>query len=221
MKKVAIGCLIVLVVLGVAGGIGSYLVYRTVKAKFGDTIEQFAALRKAPELERQVRNTSDYTAPADGVLSQAQLDRFVAVQTAVRTQMGTKFAELEKRYKALIDKKEADARDLPELISAYKDLAGVWLAGKQAQVEALNAQNFSLSEYKSVRDRAYRAIGMPLMNVDVSEIIDKAMKGQPVEEPKPHFEGSIGPTGPEANQKLVEARKKALEDNAALAIFGL
>jgi hypothetical protein len=221
VKKVAIGCLIVLAVLGVAGGIGSYYVYRTVKAKFGDTLTQLAALSKAPELERQVRNTAEYTPPADGVLAAAQVERFVAVQTAVRTQMGARFADLERRYKTLIEKKEATALDLPELLSAYKDLAGIWIAGKQAQVEALNAQGFSLAEYRSVRDRAYRAVGLPLMSVDVSQIIDKAMRGEPVEQPAPHFEGSVGPTGPTENQKIIEAHKKKLEDNAALAIFGL
>jgi hypothetical protein len=220
MKKVAIGCLIVLVVFGVARAVGSYYVYRTVKAKFGDTLTQLAALSKAPEIERQVRNTRDYTPPADGVLAPAQIDRFVAVQSAVRTQMGARFAELERRYKTLLEK-EATALDLPELLSAYKDLAGIWIAGKQAQVEALNAQGFSLAEYRSVRDRAYRALGMPLMSVDVSQIIDKATRGEPVEEPKPHFEGSVGPTGPAENQKMIETHKKALEDNAALAIFGL
>ncbi len=221
MKKFAIGCLIVLVVLGVAGGIGSYYVYRTVKAKFGDTLTQLAALSKAPELERQVRNTRDYAPPADGVLAPAQVERFVAVQTAVRTQMGARFADLERRYKTLMEKKEATAFDLPELVSAYKDLAGVWIAGKQAQVEALNAQGFSLAEYRSVRDRTYRAVGLPLMSVDVSQIIDKAMRGEPVEQSAPHVEGSIGPSGPVANQKIIEAHKKQLEDNAALAIFGL
>ena len=221
VKKVAIGCLVVLVVLGVAGGIGSYFVYRTIKATFGDTLTQLAALSKTPEIERQVRNTTGYAPPADGVLSPAQVERFVAVQAAVRTQMGARFAELEKRYKTLIDKKEATALDLPELLSAYKDLAGVWLAGKQAQVDALNAQRFSLEEYRSVRDRTYRALGIPLMSVDISQIIDKAMRGESVEQPPTHFEGSVGPTGPDANQKLIEQHKKALEDNAALAIFGL
>jgi hypothetical protein len=135
--------------------------------------------------------------------------------------MGARFADLERRYKTLIEKKEATALDLPELLSAYKDLAGIWIAGKQAQVEALNAQGFSLAEYRSVRDRAYRAVGLPLMSVDVSQIIDKATRGEPVEQPAPHFEGSVGPTGPTENQKLIEAHKKKLEDNAALAIFGL
>jgi hypothetical protein len=221
VKKVVIGCLVVLVVLGVAGGIGAWFVYRTVKAKFGDTLTQLAALSKAPEIERQVRNTSEYAPPADGVLAPSQVERFVAVQTAVRTKLGARFAELERRYKTLLDKKEATALDLPELLSAYRDLAGIWLEGKRTQVEALNAQGFSLAEYRSVRDRAYRALGLPLMSVDVSQIIDKAMRGEPVEQPPTHVEGSVGPTGPAENQKIIEQHKKTLEENAALAIFGL
>jgi hypothetical protein len=220
MKKVAIGCLIVLVVLGVAGAFGAFYVYHYVRSRVTTTIAKFEAFSKGPELERQIRNTSTFTAPASGLLAPAQMERFVAVQTAVRAQMGARFADLEKRYKALLDKKEATALDLPELIAAYGDLAQIWIAAKQAQVDALNAQGLSLSEYRWVRDHSYRALGIPLVSVDVSEIIAKASRGEDVEQPRT-LEGSIGPTGPAENQKLVERFKKHLEDHAALAIFGL
>jgi hypothetical protein len=220
VKKLALGCLIVLVVLGVAGSFAAYYVYSVVKTKVGDSMATLAAFSKAPELERQVKNTRPFAGPASDVLTPAQLDRFVAVQTAVRTRMGVRFAELERRYKTLIDKKDASALDLPELVSAYRDLAAIWLDGKQAQVDALNAQGLSLAEYRWVRDRSYRAVGLPLMSVDVSQIIDKAMRGEKVEQPGT-LEGSIGPGGPVENQKIIERHKKALEENAALAIFGL
>jgi hypothetical protein len=59
------------------------------------------------------------------------------------------------------------------------------------------------------------------MAVDISQIIDKAMQGQSLDQPRSHVEGSVGPTGPEANLKLIEPHRKSLEENAALAIFGL
>lgn len=221
MKKLAIGCGIAMVVLVVVGSVGAWLVYRTVKARFGDTFESIAALRQVPEIERQVRNTAPFAPPDGDRLTSGQLDRFVAVQTAVRDRIGAEFAAFERRYKALIDKKEATALDLPELLSAYKDLAKTWLAAKQAQVDALNAQGLSVAEYRWVRNQTYRAVGMPLMAVDVSEIIDKAMRGENLEQTPQNIEGSIGPSGPPENQKLIEPYKKRLEDNAALAVFGL
>jgi hypothetical protein len=221
VKKLAIGCLVVLVVLGVAGSFAAYYVYSVVKTKVGASLAKFEAFSKAPELERQVKNTGPFNPPGSGVLTPTQVERFVAVQTAVRAQLGARFADLERRYKALLDKKEATALDLPELISAYGDLAQIWIAAKKAQVDALNAQGLSLAEYRWVRDRSYRALGLPVMSVDISEIIDKVSRGENVEQPRTGFEGSIGPTGPAENQKLIERFKKSLEDNAALTVFGL
>lgn len=225
MKKFAIGCLIVLVLLGIAGAVVSYVVYRAVKTTFIDpatkAVADLQALKAIPELERQVRNTAAYTPPASAALTPAQVERLVAVQTKVRETLGVRFAELERRYKTLLEKKEATALDLPELISAYRDLAKVWLLAKQAQVDALNAAGLSLAEYRWVRDQSYSAIGMPVMSVDIAEIIDNATQGTPVERPSTRLEGSIGPAGPVENRQLIEPFKKRLEENAALAIFGL
>ena len=222
MKKFAIGCLVVLVLVGVAGAFGAFYVYHVVRSKVTTAMAKFEAFSKAPEIERQVRNTSPYAGPESGALTPAQVERFVAVQTAVRTHMGARFNEMEQRYKTLFDKnkKEATAADVPDLIAAYGDLAQIWLTAKKAQVDALNAQGFSLAEYRWVRDHSYRAVGIPLTSVDVTEIIAKASRGEAVEQAR-SMEGSLGPTGPPENQKAIERFKKQLEDNAALAIFGL
>jgi hypothetical protein len=221
VKKLAIGCLVICVVLGIVGTIGTYYVYRVVKTKVMDTIDQFAAFKDVPSLERQVRNKTEFNPPESGLLTQSQVERLAAVQTAVRNTLGTGAHEMEVRYKALLDKKEATALDAPELISAYRDLAKLWLAGKKAQVDALNQAGFSLAEYRWVRDRTYRAVGVPLASVDIAEIIEKAVNGGTIQEPAMNVEGSIGPSGPAENQKLIERFKKTFEDNAPLAVFGL
>ena len=84
------------------------------------------------------------------------------------------------------------------------------------------AANFSLSEYRWVRQQAYAAVGMPVVDFDVSNIIDDATSGRTPQQPQgPKLGGSIEPTGPEVNKTLVAPHKKLLEDNAALAFFGL
>jgi hypothetical protein len=119
----------------------------------------------------------------------------------------------------LAEKKEATLADAPALLSAYRDLAATWLDAKRNQVEALNNANLSLEEYRWIRDQAYRALGQPFMDLDIPKIIDDAKRG--VSSQAAELKGSIGPAGPEANRKLVEKFKKFLEDNLALASFGL
>ena len=216
MKKIAIGCLIVVVVVGVVGAIGAFFLYRQVRS----TVTQFAELGSVPEIERTVRNQSSYTPPESGELTPSQVERLVRVQTRVRNRLGERVADMERKYKELLEKKEATAFDLPTLIAAYRDLAASWVEGKRAQVEALNEAGFSLAEYRWVRGQAYRALGIPMMEIDVAQMIEDAKSGQPTQPPGT-ISGSFGPGGPEQNQKLVEPYRKQLENSAALASFGL
>ena len=121
-----------------------------------------------------------------------------------------------------MDKGQGTVFDIPAVIGAYRDLARTYVDAKKAQVEALNTANFSLGEYRWVRQQAYAAVGMPVVDLDVSKIIDDVTSGRtPQQTQGPNLGGSIEPTGPEANKTLVAPHKKTLEDNAALSFFGL
>lgn len=216
MKKLLIGCLLTTVVLAIVGIAGSYWLYR----KVSSTVSQFAEFAEVPKIEQQVRNTATFAPPASGELTAEQVERFVGVQTQVRQRLGQRFEDMQRRYKTLFDKPEATAVDLPALLSAYRDLAGSWMDAKRVQVEALNAANFSLEEYKWVRGMAYTALGLPFLDVDVAELVESITGGQAPGEPA-RVGGSIGPGGSEHNQKIVEPFRKQLEDNVALASFGL
>ena len=111
MKKLAIGCAILVLVLVVGGAVGSYLVYHKVRSAMGG----FAELGKVPELERSVRNRSTFLPPRSGEVSNTQLQRLLEVQKAVRTRLGARGAEMEQKYRTLLAKKEATALDMPEL----------------------------------------------------------------------------------------------------------
>ena len=221
MKKLAIGCGIVFVVLLVAAAVATYFVVNKVKS----TYDEFAALSEVPALERRVRNTDTFTPPESGELTEAQVARYVKVQQQVRTLLGSRFDEFTAKYAEVskrMDKGQGTVFDAPSVIGAYKDLAHTYVEAKKAQVEALNASNFSLSEYRWVRQQAYAAIGMPIVDFDASKIIDDVTSGTPPkDQPVPRVGGAIGPSGPEANKTLVAPHKKLLEDNAALSFFGL
>jgi len=152
-------------------------------------------------------------------VSQAQLQRFVRVQQVVRARLGVRAAEFERKYRTFLEKKEATAVDLPQLVSAYRDLATGYVDGKRAQVEALNDAGFSLEEYRWVRLQSYAALGMPMMDFDVARMIEDARSGRTPAQPDGVLR--LGPSGPPATQKLVAPHRKALENYAALAFFGL
>jgi hypothetical protein len=218
MKKLAIGCGLVVLVIAVAVVAAGYYAYR----KVGSAVTQFAELAKIPELERGVRNTAPFTGPESGELTASQFDRYLQVQTRVHDSLGANIAVFEKTYKALADKKDATIVDAPALLSAYRDLATMWLDAKRAQVQALNDSGLSLEEYRWIRSRAYQAIGAPYVDIDFARIAAEAQRGITSSAPAGSFEGAFrGEKAPEANVKLVEKFRKQLEDNLALATFGL
>jgi hypothetical protein len=215
MKKLAIGCLLVLVLGGAAvAGIG-YYGYLKVKS----TVSQFAELAKVPEIERDVRVKTPFTAPRSGELTASQVDRFMRVQTRVHDRLGHNFALLERNYKSLADKKEATIADLPMLMAAYRDMAAAWLDAKRAQVEGLNETGLSLEEYRWIRSESYRALDVPFIDVDFARIAEQARSG--ATQGTVLIGGALTGRGPASNLKLVERYRKQLEDYMPLAAFGL
>ena len=129
-NKAAVGCLIVVVVLGVGVAAGGYAAYRKVRSGIG----WFAELSSVGELDRAVRSRSAHSPPASGELTRAQVDQLLRVQAAVRTRLGDRVDEMERKYRTYFDKKEATAADLPALVSAYGDLAAAFVDGKRARL---------------------------------------------------------------------------------------
>ena len=217
MKKLAIGCGIVVLLFAVAGAGVAYYVYRQVSPM----LTQFAEFAQVPEIERSVRNQTTFRPPATGQLTEAQVERLVRVQTSIRQRLGERFAEFEKQHKTLLEKQGgADAMDLPEVFAMYRGLAAAWMDAKRQQVEALNEASFSLEEYRWVRDRAYRAIGVPFMEIDVARIVQDMKQGVTDTDPTV-LRGAVGTDGKDPNTSLVQRFKKHLEDNLALAALGL
>jgi hypothetical protein len=217
MKKIAIGCGIVLLLCMIAGAAVGYYVFRKAQSLY----QQVAEFGQIPEIERGIRSRGEYAPPASGELTKTQVERLVRVQTHIRTRLGQRFAAMEQKYKALADKENATVVDVPMLMAAYRDLAAAWMDAKRSQVEALNEAGLSLEEYRWIREQTYRALGMPYVDLDVGKIVDHIRSGSSGSIDPGQLRGSFGPGGPESNRALVEAFKKQLEDNLPLASFGL
>ena len=216
MKKLAIGCGLVLLLTGIAAAGAAYYLYRQVSS----TIAQFSGFSDLPELEDGVRNKAPYTPPASEEVSDSQIEKLAQVQTTVRQRLGQKITEFEGKYKVLLDKQKATVVDVPAVIAAYGDLAATWMDAKRSQIEALNAAGLSLEEYRWIREQAYRALGKPFVDLDIGRFIADAKRGIPPETAG-QLRGALEPSGPIINRERIAKFRKILEDNLALASFGL
>jgi hypothetical protein len=216
MKKLAIGCGLVLVLTGIAAAGVAYYVYRQVST----TIAQFSGFAALPEIDERVQNKRPYTPPASEEITEAQVEKLAQVQSAIRQRVGERITEFEAKYKALLAQKDATLVDVPAVISAYGDLAATWMDAKRTQVEALNATGLSLEEYRWIRDQAYRALGQAFVDLDISRFIEDAKQGM-TSENIGKLRGALEPGGPVINRERIERFKKILEENLALASFGL
>jgi hypothetical protein len=215
MKKLAIGCLVVVVVVGAAlVGIG-YYGYLKLKS----TVSQLAELGQVVDIERGVRIKTAFVIPGSHELTAVQVDRLLQVQARVRERLGTNVTAIERNYKLLLDKKQNDITDLPALLSAYRDMARALIDAKRAQIEALNEVGLGLEEYRWIRSEAYRALGIPFVDMDFAQIVERTRNGQ--QPGTVTLGGAFTGTGPASNLKLVEKFRKPLEDYMPFATFGL
>ena len=93
MKKLAIGCAVLLVLGTVGAGGASYVAYR----KVSSTFEGFAELGSLPELDRSVRNQRPFEPPASGEPSREQVKKLLEIQQAVRARLGERADQIEYR----------------------------------------------------------------------------------------------------------------------------
>jgi hypothetical protein len=221
MKKFAIGCLIVLAVGFVAGSIGLYFAYnRFIRPgmEVAGSVKELAALA---DIEKQVQNTSPFTAPESGELTEATVARFVKVQRLVQAKLGPRMSDLHTKYEQLDRSLSGEKRtaSFREVATGLKDLASILIDGKTAQVDALNQAAFSVMEYEWVREQVYAAVGVVAVGLDVKKMAAEAQAGNVKGFSRPE-RGSVGDV-PERNKTLVAPYEKQLKEWAALAFFGL
>jgi len=161
MKKGLIGCLIVgLVIVVVGGGAAYWFVLRPMWHAGSAMVQNAQDLAKVADVEKTVSNQSPYTPPADGRLTPAQVQSFVAVQNILFASMGKDFDALKQKYDAIEAEHKQDGKDadLGQVMGAYSDMSGLILKARQAQVEGINQQHISLEEYRWIRQQAYAAL---------------------------------------------------------------
>ena len=109
MKKLAIGCGIVVLVLGAGAVVGSYVLYNKAKSYLGN----FEALTSFQKFADSVENRTPFTPPASDELTADRMKRYAAVQDAMWVKMGPRFDRVAAMLKA--EGRAPESAGLPEL----------------------------------------------------------------------------------------------------------
>ena len=212
MKKLAIGCLAVLVVLAVIAAVAGYFVY----SKARSYVQQFQGIAA---LDKNVANTAPFTPPAGGELTEEMVRRFVAVQESMHARLGARIEQMKARQDEFLRRQQAEQRQATtaENFTVIKDMMSLILEAKTAQVDGLNAARFSLDEYYWVRGQVYAAAGLPVSGFDLRALAGATGQGGDAAGRPP-----AAPPGPapDRNKQLVAPYLPKLKDWAVLAFFG-
>jgi hypothetical protein len=163
VKKALGGCLVVVLLAVIGGGVAGW--WFLVRPAWNAGSELIGAAQQWAELaqmEQKVANRGTFTPPADGAIAPAALQRFLTVQQQIDVHVGDRLKTLEAKYDRLQAQHKSSGRDanLQEVLGAYGDVFGLIKETRQIQIDAINAQNLSLAEYRWLRNQSYRALGI-------------------------------------------------------------
>ena len=210
MKRFLVGCLSIFAVLLVAGGIAAYaFLWRPARALLSSAQQ----IQQIEQLDRRVENRSSFTPPVDGLLETSDVERYLRVQDSMRSDLAGRMEELNDKYDQL---QTADGRPrIRQILNAYADLFGLIRDAKEAQVAALNAEGFSLTEYAWVKREVLAAVGLPVYGFDLGALAEAARSGRELEAPTAPREA------PAANVDLLAPYRERFEELVGFAYFGL
>lgn len=221
MKKILAGCLVVLVIAVCGFAVAGFYAYRVMQPVIENANTYLDRAAEITRLGGDVRNQNSYTPPDNGELTTAQVERFLAVQARVKSDLADRWSEIQKKSEELQARaKGRQDTNLADFTAVFSDLMSLWVDARKAQVRALNVQKFSDTEYAWVRRRIYEAAGVHLAGaIDMSKIEELARNtsGQAnltlPEMPKTDV--------PKANIALVTPHLATLKESLPIAVFGL
>ena len=144
--KIAIGCGIAVVVVGIAAvvtiGMGAYWIKGKVEQTAGDLTKRSQEM----ETYQKQANANPFTRPADGVIQEPRLLKFLEVRKGVHAVYEMHRAEFE----GMKDKKEASLSDV-------MTVGGILLEARVALVKSLAEAGMSEEEYHFIVQQVYHS----------------------------------------------------------------
>jgi hypothetical protein len=215
MKKLAIGCGVIVLVLGV----GTTVMFYVAASKARSYLRESGVLESIETLGKEVTNTAPFTPPANGQLTDDMIKRFVSVHETIVAKLGGRFNEIAAMQQEMMRREQAEHRKSTsaEDVKNVSAMMGFILQAQGAWVEGLNQQRFSMDEYGWVRGRVYSAAGLNLVELGGRNVQQMMTQGNVVTRP---VAGSSDPVSTH-DQQLVAPYIPKLKESAALAFFGL
>jgi hypothetical protein len=221
MKKLLVGCLVILMLGGIVAVVGSYILYRAASPLIEDALNYYEGMSQLPEIERQIENTTPHTAPASGELTEDQVKRFVNVQQYMRKSLGQRMTAIEEKYQHLKANSDSNVQvGITDQLSGLRDITNIYVDARRYQVEALNVERFSQEEYSWVRDRMFQAAGMEVgSRIDVEKLEEAVRRGTGIEDIR--ADRLPRPNVPARNRELVKPYLERMGDWLPFVFFGL
>jgi hypothetical protein len=222
VQRLLAGCLVVFLLGVVALGVAGYLGYRAVRPIVDDAASYLDRARELAAMGARLENTSPFSPPASGELTEQQVLRLLSVHDRVRTLLGSRWAEFEAKAKALERRAETEGRPatISEMANVLSEIGTMLVDGRRAHIEALNAEKFSAAEYSWVRLRVYEAAGLEL-----ARSIDWAALEATIAESAEQVGVEVPPVSlpeiPARNRELVKPHIEHLKSWLPLAALGL
>jgi hypothetical protein len=224
MKKFVGGCFVIAVLAGVAVGVALYFGYRAMSPMIDNASAMLQRAKDAAAQSDRLENKSRYTPPSDGTLTEAQVRRFLAVHERTRQTLGARWDELQAQADRIEQQAKQDARELSfaDVAAMLGSLGGLIVEARRAHVDALNAEQFSASEYNWVKLRAYEAAGLEAMDgidwASIEEAIEQGASRIGVRDPK--LPDVPKPQVPERNRELAKPHYDELKAWLPLTVLG-
>jgi len=218
MKKLAIGCGVVLVVCVLGATVAGYFLYMKARS----LVQPFQQIAEIAKLDKNVANEAPFRAPANGELTEDLVRRFVSVQESMTARLGKRVEELTAKQNEFQRRQQSEHRDATaaEAWTVLTDMMGLVLQAKNAQVDALNQSRFSLKEYYWVRGKVYAAAGMSIAELNFRDLPDAIKEGggaANMSHQLPEADDEVPPR----NKELVKPYLEKLKEWAPFAFFGL
>jgi hypothetical protein len=206
-KGLLIGAVIFLLLTGACSAVFYFAVYRPIGSPM-------MAMATSYSLDERL-TTKDFVRPGSGEVTAEQLRRFMAVEEVVEKIVGTDRALLADQQSVLEKADKAGEISFDTALAAFGAIKPMLMGAKPKQVEAMNTEHFSKKEFEWVRDQLYRAAGVPLSRVDVSDFFTGT------ENPAVSVRELSAQEANAANLALARPIAAKLEAWRAFAFFGL
>jgi type II secretory pathway component PulM len=213
---------IALLLLG--GGVAA--LYFLVYVPFlGPLLEKSQQLERIKTMNEKIERQGPFSPPADTHLTEAQIDRFLAVQRtvydSVHTQLQDAVATIQKLEQKDQSGEEPSFSAVTDWLSSFSEALTVFsealTVAKRVQVQALNTHEFSFSEYRWVRKQVFHAAGWTVPPLGVEPAMGQSRAGLYIDREKKPFSDPV----PAQNRGLVAPHRTTIDSLDIVARFGL